>query len=283
MQEFVVGLDGSDHSRMALRWAAAAAQAARVPLRAVQAWSHPRSAVLPGGRDPAPADEMDEATQQDIEAIAAAVLGPSVTVKPDTRRGPAAAAILQAVLPDSVLVLGSRGRGGFAGLLLGSVSQECVEYAQCPVVVVRTDRALAEGQSILVGKDGSRGAQRALEWAKALAGVTGAEVRAVHAWRATVSERPPRVGQRLRSRAARRVEGWTGRVSDEIESHEMEGDPRDVLVKAAERFDPALTVVGRRGEGGLRSMLLGSTANHLVRHSSSNVAVVPDPGDHAAG
>jgi nucleotide-binding universal stress UspA family protein len=283
MQEFVVGLDGSDHSRMALRWAAAAAQAARVPLRAVQAWSHPRSAVLPGGRDPAPADEMDEATRQDIEAIAAAVLGPSVTAKPDTRRGPAAAAILQAVLPDSVLVLGSRGRGGFAGLLLGSVSQECVEYAQCPVVVVRTDRALAEGQSILVGKDGSRGAQRALEWAKALAGVTGAEVRAVHAWRATVSERPPRVGQRLRSRAARRVEGWTGRVSDEIESHEMEGDPRDVLVKAAERFDPALTVVGRRGEGGLRSMLLGSTANHLVRHSSSNVAVVPDPGDHAAG
>jgi nucleotide-binding universal stress UspA family protein len=57
----------------------------------------------------------------------------------------------------------------------------------------------------------------------------------------------------------------------------MEGDPRDVLVRAAERLAPALTVVGRRGAGGLRSMRLGSTANHLVRHSTTNVAVVPTP------
>jgi nucleotide-binding universal stress UspA family protein len=57
----------------------------------------------------------------------------------------------------------------------------------------------------------------------------------------------------------------------------MEGDPRDVLVRVAERFAPVLTVVGRRGAGGLRSMRLGSTANHLVRHSPTNVAVVPAP------
>jgi nucleotide-binding universal stress UspA family protein len=48
-------------------------------------------------------------------------------------------------------------------------------------------------------------------------------------------------------------------------------------VKAAERLAPALTVVGRRGAGGLRSMRLGSTANHLVRHSTTNIAVVPSP------
>jgi nucleotide-binding universal stress UspA family protein len=62
----------------------------------------------------------------------------------------------------------------------------------------------------------------------------------------------------------------------------MEGDPREVLVTVAHRLDPALTVVGRRGAGGLRSTLLGSTANHLVRHAPSNVAVVPGPGDPAA-
>jgi nucleotide-binding universal stress UspA family protein len=180
-------------------------------------------------------------------------------------------------VPDSVLVLGSRGRGGFAGLLLGSVSQECVEYSPCPVVVVRTDRQIADGDMILVGKDGSPGAQRALEWAHALAGATGATVSAVHAWRATASERPPRLAQRLRTRAERTVKGWTQEVSDEIESHEIEGDPRDVLVNATQRFDPALTVVGRRGEGGVRSMRLGSTANHLVRQSSTNVAVIPTP------
>jgi nucleotide-binding universal stress UspA family protein len=280
MKELVVGLDGSDHSRMALRWAAAVSEAAKVPIRAVQAWSHPRSAVLPVGPDAVPASEMDEQARQDIAAITADVLGSSAAsaaVTADVRTGPPAGAILQAVVPDSVLVLGSRGRGGFAGLLLGSVSQECVEYAPCPVVVVRTDRSLASDDVILVGKDGSPGAQGALEWAHTLAAATGADLHAVHAWQPTMSERPPRVGERLRSEAASAVEGWTQPVSDDIETQEREGDPRDVLVTTAQRLDPALVVVGRRGAGGLRSMLLGSTANHLVRHSSTNVAVIPGP------
>jgi nucleotide-binding universal stress UspA family protein len=277
MNEFVVGLDGSDDSRMALQWAAAAADAAGVPVRAVQSWIHPRAAVLPIAPVPVSAEEMDEQTQQAIAAVVTDALGSSAAVTTSVLRGPPAGALLQTITPDSVLVLGSRGLGGFAGLLLGSVSQECVEYASCPVVVVRTDRIVGNGDVILVGKDGSEGAQRALAWAQALASATGAGLRAVHAWRATVSERPPRTGERLRSRAAAAVRGWTQQVGDEIESEEMEGDPRDVLVRAAERFAPVLTVVGRRGAGGLRSMRLGSTANHLVRHSATNVAVVPVP------
>jgi nucleotide-binding universal stress UspA family protein len=277
MNEFVVGVDGSDHSRMALRWAAAAGDAAGLPVRAVESWIHPRSAMLPIAPVPVSAEDMDEQTQQGITAIAIDTLGSSAAVTTDVLRGPPAGALLQTVTAESVLVLGSRGLGGFAGLLLGSVSQECVEYGSCPVVVVRTDRIVGDGDVILVGKDGSEGAQRALAWAHGLASATGAGLRAVHAWRATVSERPPRTGERLRSQAADAVEGWTQQVGDEIETDEMEGDPRDVLVTAAERFAPALTVVGRRGAGGLRSMRLGSTANHLVRHSSTTVAVVPAP------
>jgi len=277
MKEFVVGLDGSDQSRMALRWAAAAGEAADVPVRAVQSLIHPRSAILPIASVPVSAAEMDEQSGHALATAVADVLGPSAAVITDVLQGPTAGVLLQTVTPDSVLVLGSRGLGGFAGLLLGSVSQECVEYAPCPVVVVRTDRVVTDGDVILVGKDGSTSAQRALEWADTLARATGANVRAVHAWQATMSERPPRLVQRLRSQAARTVKDWTQRVSDEIESDEIEDDPRDVLVTAAQRFDPALTVVGRRGAGGLRSMRLGSTANHLVRHSSTNVAVVPAP------
>jgi nucleotide-binding universal stress UspA family protein len=276
MNEFVVGVDGSDDSRMALRWAAAAADAAGVPVRAVQSWIHPRAAILPIAPVPVSADEMDEQTRQAITAVATDAVGSSAGVTIEVLRGPPAGALLQTVSPDSVLVVGSRGLGGFAGLLLGSVSQECVEYASCPVVVVRTERIIGDGDVILVGKDGSEGAQRALAWAHALAGATGARLRAVHAWRANVSERPPRTGERLRSQAADAVRGWTQEV-DEIETDEMEGDPRDVLVTAAERLAPALTVVGRRGAGGLRSMRLGSTANHLVRHSTTNIAVVPAP------
>jgi nucleotide-binding universal stress UspA family protein len=277
MNEFVVGVDGSDHSRMALRWAAAAADAVGVPVRAVQSWIHPRAAVLPIAPVPLSADEMDEQTREAITAVVTDTLGWSAVVTIDVLRGQPAGALLQTVTPDSVLVLGSRGLGGFAGLLLGSVSQECVEYASCPVVVVRTDRVVGDGDVILAGKDGSVGAQRALAWAQALASATGAGLHAVHAWRAIESERPPRTGERLRSRAADAVQGWTQQVDDDIESDEMEGDPRDVLVRAAERLAPALTVVGRRGAGGLRSMRLGSTANHLVRHSTTNVAVVPTP------
>ena len=279
MNEFVVGIDGSDHSRMALRWAAAAAGAAGVPVRAVQSWIHSRAAVLPVAPVPLAADESDEQTRRALTDMVADTLGSSAEVKIDVVRGSPAAALLHTVTPDSVLVLGSRGLGGFKGLLLGSVSQECVEYASCPVVVVRTERTLGDGDVILVGKDGSEGAERALAWAHGLATATGADLRAVHAWRAVEAERPPRTGERLRTRAADAVAGWTQQVSDEIESEEMEGDPRDVLVTAAQRSATTLTVVGRRGAGGLRSMRLGSTASHLIRHSSTNVAVVPAPDE----
>src|SRR5262245_54492696 len=242
MKEFVVGLDGSDQSRMALRWAAAAAEAADVPVRAVQSWTHPRSAILPIASVSVSAAEMDEQTGHALATAVADVLGPSAAVITDVLQGPAAGALLQTVTPDSVLVLGSRGRGGFAGLLLGSVSQECVEYASCPVVVVRTDRVVGDGDEILVGMDESDGAQQALAWAQAFANSTGATLRAVHAWLAVVSERSPRAVERLQTRAAGAVEGWTQHVGDGIESEDIEGDPREVLVTAAENFGPALTV-----------------------------------------
>jgi nucleotide-binding universal stress UspA family protein len=277
MKELVVGIDGSDDSRMALRWAAATAQAADVPVRAAQSWLYPGSTILPSAPVPPPRDEMDEQTRQALTEVVTDTLGSSNTAAISVLRGPPAGALLQTVAPDSVLVLGSRGLGGFAGLLLGSVSQECVEYASCAVVVVRTETVPADGEMILVGVDGSDGAQRALAWANAFAGATGAALRAVYAWRPVQSERPPRMGDRLESQAADAVQDWTQPVGDAIASDQLEGDPREVLIDAAERLGAALTVVGRRGAGGLRSMRLGSTANHLIRHGTTSVAVLPAP------
>src|SRR5262245_55472553 len=133
MKEFVVGVDRSDQSRMALRWAAAAAGAVGVPVRAVQSWGHPRSAALPIGPVPLPEKEMDDQTRAATTAVVAETLGSPDAAKVGVLVGAPAAALLQTVTPDSVLVLGSRGLGGFAGLLLGSVSQECVEYASCQI------------------------------------------------------------------------------------------------------------------------------------------------------
>jgi hypothetical protein len=114
MNEFVVGVDGSDHNRMALRWAAAG-DAVGVPVRAVESWIHPRAAMLPIAPVPVSAEDMDEQTQQGITAIATDTLGSSAGVTTDVLRGPPAGALLQTVTADSVLVLGSRGLGGFAG------------------------------------------------------------------------------------------------------------------------------------------------------------------------
>jgi nucleotide-binding universal stress UspA family protein len=107
MKELVVGLDGSRDSRRALRWAAAVADRAAVPVRAIEAWSYPALAVMPGWSELVSPAEMDERTVDGIRAVVASVLGDVPDfVTTEARRGPAARAILGAVDPDSVILVG---------------------------------------------------------------------------------------------------------------------------------------------------------------------------------
>src|SRR5262245_34674744 len=107
MREFVVGVDGSDESRMALRWAAAVGDAAGVPIRAVQSWTHSRAAVLPIAPVPKQAEAMDEQIRHETTEVVTDTLGSSSAVRIDVVRGGPAGALLETVTPDSVLVLGS--------------------------------------------------------------------------------------------------------------------------------------------------------------------------------
>jgi nucleotide-binding universal stress UspA family protein len=279
MKELVVGLDGSPDSRRALRWAGAVAQRAGVGLRAVEAWSYPPLRPVPGWPDLVSPADMDEGTVDDIGAVVASELGEIpgfVTV--EALRGPAARAILRVVDPDSVLVLGSRGHGGFAGLLLGSVSRECIEHAPCPVVIARDEHLPTAGDSvILVGKDGSGNAAAALEWADSIGQLTGAGVVAVYVWQSTSSEVRPRLHQRLRAEARATVEQWIAEGGHRAESVEVEGEPRSKLVELAERMDAKLVVVGRRGTSRLRGLRTGGVSSYLVTHSPTTVAVIPPP------
>jgi len=277
MNEFVVGVDGSDESRLALRWGVAMAEQAGVPVRAVEAWSYPRLSVLSGAGDLAGPAEMDRRTVEDLEAVIAEECGTVPDyVRPQALRGPAAGAFLQTVTPSSVLVLGSRGLGGFGGLLLGSVSRECAAHAPCPVVVVRGDElALAPGALILVGKDGSDGAAAALEWAVNLGKMTGADVATVFAWQPTPSEVRPRLAERLQSSAHAAVEAWTDEVGYSVDAIEVEGDPRDKLVEVAETRKARLLVVGRGGTGPSRRRPIGSVASAALEQSTMAVAVIP--------
>ncbi len=277
MNELVVGVDGSDQSRSALRWAAAIAGAAQIALRVVEVWS---------GGDPATEHEIGEQVKAELAEYSRAALK-GVTPEPqidfEAVHGGPAEAMLKRVTADSGLVLGSRGRGGFLGLLLGSVSRACIEHAPCPVMIVRQQEPppLA-GSNILVGHDGSPSARLALEWAVELSRPMQAKVIAAYIWQANASEVRPALHDRLVKDATTSIEAWAGEVSADIQPVEIEGEPRMELVKLAEHHDATLVVVGRRGQGVVRALRMGSVASYLVTSSPIPVAVTPPPAGRDA-
>lgn len=132
----VVGVDGSEASADALRWAAKQAQLTAGEVHAVITWQTPSSYgfYVDYTDDDAAAD-----ARKTLEKVVTKVLGepPSAPVTLRVVRGQAAEVLTEASRSADLLVVGSRGRGGFAGMLLGSVSQHCVQHAACPVLVFR--------------------------------------------------------------------------------------------------------------------------------------------------
>jgi nucleotide-binding universal stress UspA family protein len=133
----VVGVDGSAASKDALRWAADYAALFGGEVRAVTAWQWPVSMgmAMPLPEDYNPLDDARAA----LEKTLAEVLGdsPSIPVTTQVIEGAPAVALVSESHGAALLVVGSRGHGGFAGLLLGSTSEHCARHASCPVVVVR--------------------------------------------------------------------------------------------------------------------------------------------------
>lgn len=132
----VVGMDGSPSSMAALRWALKQARATGAEVDAVHAWVYPISwgtpvALLPGEDIAA---EAGTALAAALDRAAADDSG--VTVRRRVVLGDPATVLLDEAKHADLLVVGNRGYGGFTKTLLGSVSQRCVQHADCPVVVV---------------------------------------------------------------------------------------------------------------------------------------------------
>lgn len=133
----VVGVDGSTASQDALKWAASYATLAGAELRAVGAWQWPVTlgVALPLPEDYSAIDDAKKAVEQAItDALGDS---PACPVVPEIIEGSAAPVLVEASARADLLVVGSRGHGGFTGLLVGSTSEFCVHHAHCPVVVVR--------------------------------------------------------------------------------------------------------------------------------------------------
>jgi nucleotide-binding universal stress UspA family protein len=136
----VVGIDGSRGSLDALRWAIDEAELRDAAVTAVISWQVPAWFVLEGGGK-AEQQRLAEAFGKTAastleEAVADALGSRAVPVEQRVVDGSAVAALLDAADGADLLVVGSRGLGGFRGLLLGSVSSQCVQHAPCPVVVI---------------------------------------------------------------------------------------------------------------------------------------------------
>jgi nucleotide-binding universal stress UspA family protein len=142
----VVGVDGSDGARAALAFALAEARLRGTSVRAVAAWHVPAAMTGPGfpAPDPALVGELEVEARRTLEQALddAGDLAAGVEVETSVRPGAPARVLLDEAQDADLLVVGSRGLGGFRGLLLGSVGQQCAHHAPCPLVIVPHARAL---------------------------------------------------------------------------------------------------------------------------------------------
>jgi nucleotide-binding universal stress UspA family protein len=136
----VVGFDGSDAAEKALAWASAEAKLRSAKLKLVSAWQV-TGLVYSYGYVPSVEPSLEEAARERAQLVldeqAEQIRAAGVEVETETRQGQAADALVDASENADLLVVGSRGHGGFTGLLLGSVSTQCAHHARCPVVIVR--------------------------------------------------------------------------------------------------------------------------------------------------
>ncbi|MFF7995785.1 universal stress protein [Kitasatospora xanthocidica] len=143
----VVGVDGSPASEQALRWAVDYAKAVGGTVNAIAAWEYPAFYGWAGqGVPTVETFNPEELAGRTLSETVVKVVGddPGVRISETVMPGGAATALLEAAKGAALLVVGSRGLGGFSGVLLGSVSRHLTEHAPCPVVVVREGQAGAE-------------------------------------------------------------------------------------------------------------------------------------------
>jgi nucleotide-binding universal stress UspA family protein len=283
----LVGYDGSQASRAALDWAIAAAGEWRARLRVLVAWSLPPlelSAVEQGMGDPAVLEgEEDYGTELLDEALGlarSAGLEAGGFVAGDSP----AHALVEASADADFLVVGSRGRGTFTALLLGSVSRQVATHAKCTTVIVRAPADPA-AREIVVGVDGSEQSLRALDFAVDLADRRGMALRVLHTWdvppvgaiTGVPTFSPPEFIRDLKGAEARvigeAIAGLRARYPDtELIEDLRQGGPVQALTEASEHA--AMVVVGTRGRGGFLGLVLGSVSHGISHHAHCTVVVV---------
>ncbi|WKX06472.1 universal stress protein [Streptomyces sp. NL15-2K] len=277
----LLGFDDTAYSWLAAEWAATEADRRGCALKVVH--SVGRSA------DAAYGETGMGLTEQVLEGAvgvlddARARLGaahPGVPIDTALARDEPADALVTAAQDAGLVVVGTRGRGGFAGLLLGSVSLKVAAHADRPVVVVRGDTAKAAHKSIVVGVRDGRD-EEAVRFALAEAELRQAGVRLVHAWaprvysgrmmpQATNLDEERHAHAELLNHAARPAAEYP---NVHLDTELFVDSPAAALVQASARAD--LVVIPRHPAEGRFGLRLGSVVHAVLHHASCPVAVVP--------
>ena len=294
----LVGVDGSARSERALRWALREARARDAAVSVVHVFDVPslrgsldREVSLDDERARAREQLQDTVAHANRRATAAAV---DIEAVATTDHHSAARVLLRRAQHADLVVVGARGLGGFAGLMLGSVSQQVAAHASIPVAVIPGPASSADArtlpQSVVVGVDGSGHATAALRWAVDHAVVHGRPLTAVYVHPPV----PPTLTAGI-------VRGIDLAVSDKLWTHghaEARQAVEELMAKATTGIDVAvdvvaipgstpahrllqhaashdgLLVVGSRGHGGFPGLLLGSVSQQCLHHGTLPVVVV---------
>lgn len=284
MQRIVVGVDGSPQADRALAWAVREAELRLAAVDVIHCYVvHARGVVMyVPDQDAAEArlDEVIDRNQHVLDRVKWTAGTMGVFNAPS-------AGLVDAGEGAALIVVGSRGAGGFDRLRLGSTGYRTASHATTPVAVVppTADNELQEPRGLVVGVDGSRAAQRALRWALDEVGYRDVDLTVVHAFqlaadpvmaartsderRAQLLTRSYEAAERVVHDALTAADVASDRVSRAVEL----GTPADVLL--SHTGPGRLLVVGTHGRGTIGRMVFGSVSHQCLHHADGPVVVVP--------
>ncbi|WP_337661751.1 universal stress protein [Actinoalloteichus sp. AHMU CJ021] len=220
-------------------------------------------------------------------------VAPNVDIRPETRMEGPVPALIELSRQARLIVLGSRGRGGFSSLLVGSAATGLAAHGHSPVAVIRGRTPTGpppETGPIVVGVDGSPTSERAIAFAFDEAAFRDADLLAVHTWVDAAFESDFELTRNMvdwqaveateERVLAERLAGWQERYPDvRVRRIVVRDRPAPGLLSQAERA--RMIIVGSRGRGGFTGMLLGSTSRTLLHHASCPV-IIARPEDQSS-
>ncbi|MEV4642932.1 universal stress protein [Actinoplanes sp. NPDC049548] len=286
-REIIVATAGTTHGEAAVRWAAREAERRGVLLRIayVYDWEWREARFDYSNQYVGIARQMAEAITTNGFDLARKV-APNVRIEVDTLMGHAASRLLAIADRAELMVVGNRGRGGFASLLLGSVSQRVAVHAPCPVVVVRGRGDVTDGP-VAVGVDDSPAADHVLSTAFEAASRRGTALAVVRSYLPPVplwlagtvpasDVATPEADAEERARLEQLVAPWQAKYPDvAVETMLSHDSAASVLTGVS--HGTQLVVVGTHGHGVLAGSFLGSTTMQLLHHADCPVYIARIP------